>query len=57
MSEETKIVEQTEQEAKASELSEQDLEKVAGGGTTKVPPPPPPPPPDCRCQPMPGKIW
>jgi hypothetical protein len=31
MSEESKKVENTEQEAKAAELSEQDLSKVAGG--------------------------
>ena len=31
MSEQTKKVEQIEQEAKASELSEQDLDNVAGG--------------------------
>ena len=33
MSEQTKKVEQIEQEAKASELAEQDLDEVAGGGT------------------------
>ena len=32
MSEETRKVEQIEQERKASELSEQDLDNVAGGG-------------------------
>ena len=31
MSEDTKKVDQIEQEAKAAELSEQDLDKVAGG--------------------------
>jgi hypothetical protein len=31
MSEETKKVEQTEPDAKASEVSEQDLEELAGG--------------------------
>ena len=34
MSEQTKKVDQIEQEAKASKLSEQDLDEVAGGGTT-----------------------
>ena len=34
MSEETKKVEQIEQEAKEPELSEQDLEQVAGGAAT-----------------------
>jgi hypothetical protein len=33
MSEETKKVEQTEQEAKAAEVSEQDLDSVSGGGS------------------------
>ena len=33
MSEQTKKVDQIEQDAKASELSEQDLDEVAGGGT------------------------
>ena len=32
MSEETKTVDQPEQEPKATEFSEQDLDKVAGGG-------------------------
>jgi hypothetical protein len=32
MSEETKKAEQIEQEAKSTELSEQDLDNVAGGG-------------------------
>ena len=32
MSQDTKRAEQIEQEAKASELSEQDLDNVAGGG-------------------------
>ena len=47
MSEETKKVEQIEQEAKSTELSEQDLDKVAGGmgpqgpGCILRPPPPP----------------
>lgn len=31
MSEDTKKVEETEQEAKAAELAQQDLDKVAGG--------------------------
>jgi hypothetical protein len=31
MSEDTKKVEKTEQETKAAELSQQDLDKVAGG--------------------------
>ena len=31
MSEDTKKIETTEQEAKAAELSQQDLDKVAGG--------------------------
>jgi hypothetical protein len=31
MSEETKKIDQTEQEPKTAELSEQDLDKVAGG--------------------------
>ena len=35
MSEETKKAEQIEQEAKSAELSEQDLEQVAGGGAKK----------------------
>jgi len=35
MSEQSKKVEQTEQEAKASELMEQDLDKVAGGSANK----------------------
>jgi hypothetical protein len=35
MSEETKKVEQIEREAKSAELSEQDLEQVAGGATKK----------------------
>ena len=34
MSEDTKKIEKTEQEAKAVELSQQDLDKVAGG--TKI---------------------
>ena len=37
MSEETKKVEQIEQEAKEPELSEQDLDKVAGGGGASGP--------------------
>ena len=41
MSEETKKVEQTEQEAAATELSERDLEQVAGGKGATPPPPPP----------------
>ena len=36
MSEETKKVEQIEQEARASELSEQALDEVAGGGPNIV---------------------
>jgi len=55
MSEESKKIEkkaeQTEQEVKPAELSEQDLDNVAGGGQTmgmkdwgKAPPPPPPGP-------------
>ena len=37
MSEETKKIEKIEQEAKESELSEKDLDKVAGGGGGPVP--------------------
>ena len=40
MSEESKKVEHIEKGAKSAELSEQDLDKVAGG-TVKVPPIPP----------------
>ena len=36
MSEESKKVEQPEQEAKASELSEQELDNVAGGASNAV---------------------
>jgi hypothetical protein len=36
MSEETKKIEQTEQEVKASELSEQELDSVAGGASNDV---------------------
>ena len=36
MSKESKKIEQTEQEVKASELSEQDLDQVAGGGVNDV---------------------
>jgi hypothetical protein len=36
MSEETKKIKQTEQEAKASELSEQDLDNVAGSASNAV---------------------
>lgn len=36
MSEETKMIEQIEQEAKASELSEQELDSVAGGAEDVV---------------------
>jgi hypothetical protein len=36
MSEETKKIEKNEQEAKASELSEQDLDKVAGGANDPI---------------------
>ena len=39
MSEDTKKVEQIEQEGKASELSDQDLENAAGGINSKVYPP------------------
>ena len=47
MSDESKKVEPTEQGAKPTELSEQDLDKVAGGTITLGPgcilrPPPPP---------------
>jgi bacteriocin-like protein len=46
MSEETRKVEEIEQEAKESELSEKELDNVAGGGGGPVPigvrPPPPP---------------
>ena len=36
MNEQTKKIEPTEQEAKASELAEQDLDQVAGGGVNDV---------------------
>ena len=36
MNEETKKIEPTEQKAKASELSEQDLDNVAGGGVNDI---------------------
>ena len=36
MSEETKKIEQPEQEVKASELSEQELDNVDGGGSNAV---------------------
>ena len=36
MSEETKKVEETEQEPKAVELSEQDLDEVAGGASVNT---------------------
>jgi hypothetical protein len=36
MSEETKKVEQAEQEANAAELSERDLDSVAGGGSENI---------------------
>ena len=36
MNEETKKIEPTEQEVKASELSEQDLDQVAGGTNNDV---------------------
>ena len=39
MSEDTKKVEQIEQEAKESEISDQDLENAAGGVHSKVYPP------------------
>ena len=41
MSEETKKAGKTEQEVKPAELSEQDLDKVAGGGGGPVMPKPP----------------
>ena len=56
MSEENKNVEQTEQVAKASELSEQDLDKVAGGAPAATTPKPTTTS-NCYCQTMPGKAW
>jgi hypothetical protein len=54
MSEETRKVEQTEQVSPASELSEQDLEEVAGGAPAATTPKPTT---TCFCQPIPGKSW
>jgi hypothetical protein len=56
MSEENKKIEQAEQVAPEAELSEQDLDKVAGGAPAATTPKPTTTS-NCWCQPMPGKSW
>jgi hypothetical protein len=57
MSEGNKKVEQNEQAAEASELSEQDLDKIAGGAPQATTTAKPTTTANCWCQTMPGKSW